>query len=324
MLSPKSLHLIPSKSLPGRVNAGAMPVTKLRPSIHFRTVSSTLYYLHTFFRLLLLIILQQIKSRTSHGRATIKDAVRSKVKDSFGFIAMADENSKTARCNRQRYENLMEDDAFLYKVCTYFISKPHTNLVALSRTWRTSLASIKTRYFSKHFRMRGSPTSKISASNFRNTSSQSLSSPSPWLLLLWVTKVWSFLISNSFFCPSSDSVLMSGNLECLKWPHLVRRQSQMSTKSTSGISRNGITEIQQLLVRFGWECSSVHCRFSSFSSHLYICSVSFLSRNCGGTVLEATSRLSSSAKAHALKELEGRTGDTDSEAERDDDQDSDK
>lgn len=46
---------------------------------------------------------------------------------------------------------------------------------------------------------------------------------------------------------------------------------------------------------------------------------SFIRRNCGGTVLEATSCLSSDAKARALKELEGRTGDTDSEAEVDDD-----
>ena len=46
---------------------------------------------------------------------------------------------------------------------------------------------------------------------------------------------------------------------------------------------------------------------------------SFIRRNCGGTVLEATSRLSSDAKARALKELEGCTGDTDSEAEVDDD-----
>ena len=46
---------------------------------------------------------------------------------------------------------------------------------------------------------------------------------------------------------------------------------------------------------------------------------SFIRHNCGGTVLEATSRLSSDAKARALKELEGHTGDTDSEAEVDDD-----
>ena len=46
---------------------------------------------------------------------------------------------------------------------------------------------------------------------------------------------------------------------------------------------------------------------------------SFIRRNCSGTVLEATSRLSSDAKACALKELEGHTGDTDSEAEVDDD-----
>lgn len=46
---------------------------------------------------------------------------------------------------------------------------------------------------------------------------------------------------------------------------------------------------------------------------------SFIRRNCGGTVLEATSRLSSDAKARALKELEGCTGDTDSEAEVNDD-----
>ena len=45
----------------------------------------------------------------------------------------------------------------------------------------------------------------------------------------------------------------------------------------------------------------------------------FVSCNCGGTVLEATSHLSSNAKACALKELEGHTGDMDSEAEVDDD-----
>ena len=47
--------------------------------------------------------------------------------------------------------------------------------------------------------------------------------------------------------------------------------------------------------------------------------LTFISWNCGGTVLEATSCLSSNAKACALKELEGCTGDIDSEAKVDDD-----
>ena len=47
--------------------------------------------------------------------------------------------------------------------------------------------------------------------------------------------------------------------------------------------------------------------------------LTFISQNCGGTVLEATCHLSSNAKAHALKELEGCTGDMDSEAEFNDD-----
>ena len=54
------------------------------------------------------------------------------------------------------------------------------------------------------------------------------------------------------------------------------------------------------------------------SSKAYV-DILFISCNCGGTVLEATSCLSSNAKAHALKELEGCTGDMDSEAEVNDD-----
>ena len=54
-------------------------------------------------------------------------------------------------------------------------------------------------------------------------------------------------------------------------------------------------------------------------SHLPRHMLTFISWNCGGTVLEATSHLSSNAKACALKELEGRTGDMDSEAKVDDD-----
>jgi hypothetical protein len=39
------------------------------------------------------------------------------------------------------------------------------------------------------------------------------------------------------------------------------------------------------------------------------------SRNAGATPLEAKPRMTDEAKARAKKELEGRTGDTDSEAE---------
>jgi hypothetical protein len=42
----------------------------------------------------------------------------------------------------------------------------------------------------------------------------------------------------------------------------------------------------------------------------------YYSRSAGALNLEATSRVSNDAKRHAQQELEGRTGDTDSEAER--------
>ena len=61
--------------------------------------------------------------------------------------------------------------------------------------------------------------------------------------------------------------------------------------------------------------SSLH---AFLSSKAYV-DILFVSCNCGGTVLEATSCLSSNAKARASKELEGRTGDMDSEANVDDD-----
>jgi len=71
------------------------------------------------------------------------------------------------------------------------------------------------------------------------------------------------------------------------------------------------------LVRFATNSTSVPCMLShidncaSVSSMLTCC----YSRSAGAWNLEATSCVSNDAKLHAQQELEGRTGDTDSEAE---------
>ena len=45
--------------------------------------------------------------------------------------------------------------------------------------------------------------------------------------------------------------------------------------------------------------------------------INIFSRNAGATTVESTSRVTDDAQVHAQKELEGRTGETDSEAEDD-------
>ena len=81
-------------------------------------------------------------------------------------------------------------------------------------------------------------------------------------------------------------------------------------------SSGNLTAVSKIWMKMFDHEMWVLCVWSYLPSHMLM----FISQNCGGTVLEATSRLSSNAKAHALKELEGHTGDMDCEAKVDDDE----
>jgi hypothetical protein len=59
-------------------------------------------------------LLTQIKSRGSRARGDVKDAVRSKLVATYGFVIS--DNKKTVRHNRQKHDDLLEDSAFHYKV----------------------------------------------------------------------------------------------------------------------------------------------------------------------------------------------------------------
>jgi hypothetical protein len=89
-------------------------------------------------------------------------------------------------------------------------------------------------------------------------------------------------------------------------------------KPTSPISPNGVRANPKLLITYARSYSIVLCGFVLFSPIIQNAN-EFYSRNAGAVIIEVTSRVTEEAQLRAQQELEGRTGETDSEADDDDD-----
>ena len=59
---------------------------------------------------------EQIKTRCSNARAAIKDAVRPKISSHFGLTHTTKAKGTIAARNKKICENLLENNAFHYKV----------------------------------------------------------------------------------------------------------------------------------------------------------------------------------------------------------------
>jgi hypothetical protein len=96
----------------------------------------------------------------------------------------------------------------------------------------------------------------------------------------------------------------------------MKRLSKTATKDTSKRFKIGVLIALRSSRRFARSYLIVLCKYFLFLSEIIILIALILrSRNAGATPLEAKPRMTDEAKARAKKELEGRTGDTDSEAE---------
>jgi hypothetical protein len=96
----------------------------------------------------------------------------------------------------------------------------------------------------------------------------------------------------------------------------MRRPSKTATKDTSKHFKIGVPIALRSSRRFARSYLIVLCKYFLFFSEIMILITLILhSRNAGATPLKAKPRMTDEAKASAKKELEGRTGDTDSEAE---------
>jgi hypothetical protein len=98
----------------------------------------------------------------------------------------------------------------------------------------------------------------------------------------------------------------------------MRRITRTAIKPTSLISPNGVTAIPKLLITYARSYSIVLSGFVLFSLIIQNAN-EFYSHNAGAVIIEVTSRITEEAQLRAQQELEGRTGETDSEADDDDD-----
>jgi len=163
----------------------------------------------------------------------------------------------------------------------------------------------------------GFKTSLHRALSFRATSNQF---PSSLWLSSWVryvVYVSHFLFySNKFLIRvRSSSVSRNGQRVCLSSRFTARRPATRATSPIWRISRNGTRASLSSLGIFAWNYLSVLCTWLVF--YLICILMTICSRSAGASSLESQSRMSSDAKQRAQEELEGRTGETDSEEEGD-------
>jgi hypothetical protein len=97
-----------------------------------------------------------------------------------------------------------------------------------------------------------------------------------------------------------------------------KRITQTAIKPTSPISPNGVTANPKSLITYARSYSIVLSVFVLFSLIIQDAN-EFYSRNAGAVTIEVTSRVTGEAQLRAQRELEGRTGETDSEADDGDD-----
>lgn len=123
----------------------------------------------------------QIKSRGPRARAIVKNAVRPKIASTYGFVLTDKINGKTARRNSKKVVDLLEGNAFHYKVCCELL-----NAIVLTacrrRTLMLALALHNINSFRRYFMTHGSKTSSPLVSSSLGTLSQFPSLH--WLLYL--------------------------------------------------------------------------------------------------------------------------------------------
>jgi Domain of unknown function (DUF6532) len=113
-----------------------------------------------------------------------------------------------------------------------------------------------------------------------------------------------------------NSSLASGPQVSSSREYSMRRPSKTATKRTWKHSKIGVPIALRSSKRFAQSYLIVHCKYVHFFSEITVLiTLVFRSRNAGATPFEAKPRMTEEAKARAKKELEGHTGDTDSEAE---------
>lgn len=99
----------------------------------------------------------------------------------------------------------------------------------------------------------------------------------------------------------------------------MRKGTQIDIQPTSLISPSGVTGTQRSLTTFARNCLIVLSQSRCCCPFLLLLDLTNLSScNAGGAMIEKSSRVTNEAQLRAQKELEGRTGDTDSEADDDD------
>jgi hypothetical protein len=175
-------------------------------------------------------------------------------------------------------------------------------------------ASLNTKLSLRLFTRSGSATKQRQVLSSQITLSRSLwppSHPSSRGYVIFLQTVDIMLISTIRLNFASRN----GQPVCWSRPPSTRKLRRTNSKLTSKISQSGTMVILLLSVRFAISSSSVPCMLSLFRTSNFPILTHHYSHSAGASTLETKSRVSNDAKRRAQEELEGRTGDTDSEVE---------